>query len=120
MKVVVRDLPYDTTEHDIRQLFEPHGDAVSIELPVDHITGQPKGTAIVEMATLAEAEDAVHHLRHRPFRGRHLRLKLAKQVELAEAAPSFSVDEERRSKPHPRALPRRPERSPGTRARRSG
>lgn len=60
MKVAVRDLPYDTTIRDLRQLFEAHGDAVSI----------------------------------------------------------LWVDEGRRSKPHPRALPRRPERSPGTRARR--
>ena len=120
MKVIVRDLPYDTTEKDLRRLFEQHGDAGSIELLVDHITGQPKGVAIIEMATLGQAEDAAHRLNHQPFRGRHIRVKVAKKTEASKAGSLVPIDEERRAATHPATLPHRPERSPGTRARRPG
>jgi RNA recognition motif-containing protein len=120
MKVILRELPYGTTEEELRRLFDPYGDPVSIELPVDHITGQPTGTAIVEMATPAEAEDAVRHLRHQLFRGHRLRMRLAKPSELADEAPLLPIDEERPPETRPEAPPHRPETSPGTRARRAG
>lgn len=120
MRVMVRDLPYGTTEQDLRGLFEQYGAPLSIELDVDHITGQPKGTAVVEMATPAEAEDAVRHLHHQTFRGRRLRMRLARPSELAEAAPALPVEEGSRPEPRTKATPHRPETSPGTRARRAG
>jgi RNA recognition motif-containing protein len=112
MKVIVGDLPYDATEQELRDLFETQGEVVSVTLPVDHVTGQLKGTAIVEMATGAGAEDAVNHLRHQRFHGRRLRLRLA-TGELADAAEELMVEEQHPPKPHPTTLPHRPERSPG-------
>ena len=120
MKVIVRDLPYGTTEQELRVVFQQHGDVVSIELPVDHITGQRMGTAIVEMATPAQAEDAARHLRHQVFRGRRLRMRLARAAELGVDAPLRLGEEGKPSEPRPKPPPHRPETSPGTRARRAG
>jgi RNA recognition motif-containing protein len=113
MKVIVGDLPYNATEEEIRELFATQGEVVAVTLPVDHVTGQIKGTAIVEMATRAGAEDAVHHLRQRRFHGRRLRVRLAMGRELADAAEELMVEEQHPPKPHTRTLPHRPERSPG-------
>jgi RNA recognition motif-containing protein len=112
MKVIVGDLPYDATEQELRELFETQGEVVSVTLPVDHVTGLLKGTATVQMATRAAAEDAVHHLRHRRFHGRRLRVRLA-MGELADAAEDVAVEEQHPAEPHPTTLPHRPERSPG-------
>lgn len=113
MKVIVRDLPYDVREEELRNLFGTAGEVVSVSLPVDHITGQMKGMAIVEMASAAEAEDAVRHLHHQPLHGRRMRVRLAEEHELAETAQPLLVEEEHASRPHPEARPHRPERSPG-------
>lgn len=120
MKVIVRDLPYSATEQELRGMFQQHGDVVSIELAVDHITGQRTGTAIVEMGTPAAAEDAVRHLRHQVFRGHRLRMRLARAAELGEDEPLRPGEERKRSERPAKAPPHRPETSPGTRARRAG
>jgi RNA recognition motif-containing protein len=113
MKVIVGDLPYDATEQELRELFETQGEVVSVTLPVDHVTGRLKGTAIVEMATRAGAQDAVDHLRRQRFHGRRLRVRLAMGRELADAAEEQMVEEQQPPRPHKTTLPHRPERSPG-------
>jgi RNA recognition motif-containing protein len=113
MKLLIADIAHDTTAKDLADLFGTRGEVISVTLPVDHVTGLLKGTAIVEMATLAEAEDAVKHLHHRQLRGRRLRVRLAEEHEFAELAQPLLIEEEHPTRAHPADLPHRPERSPG-------
>jgi RNA recognition motif-containing protein len=113
MKLLIADIPHDTTARDLAELFGTKGEVISVTLPVDHVTGLLKGTAIVEMATRAEAEDAVKHLHHRSLRGRRLRVRLAEAHEFAEVSQPLLIEEEHPAKPYPAQLPHRPERSPG-------
>jgi RNA recognition motif-containing protein len=112
MKLFVADLPYDATEEDLRKIFGDYGEVLSVNLPADHVTGTLKGTALVEMATLAEAEQAAERLRRATLHGRRLRVRLALEHELAEMGQPLLAGEPL-PPPHERRQPYRPERSPG-------
>jgi arginine/serine-rich splicing factor 2 len=112
-RLIVENFPYRTTEDDLRTLFELEGEVVSVTIPVDHLTGQPRGIAFVEMGTQAEARDAVGHLDHVIY-GRHrLRVKLAEGWEYADLAPTRPLREPEPAPKPPPPRPHRPERSPG-------
>jgi cold-inducible RNA-binding protein len=62
-RLFVGNLPYSTTEEEIRALFAGGGGQVtSVRIVTDLDTGRPKGHAFVEMATEAEAEKAIKDL----------------------------------------------------------
>jgi RNA recognition motif-containing protein len=52
-RLYVGNLPYDTTESDLRELFAPHGDVISVSVVEDRETGRSRGFAFVEMETAA-------------------------------------------------------------------
>ena len=53
MKLYVGNLPYDTTENDLRELFAKHGEVLSVAVVEDRDTGRSRGFAFVEMETQA-------------------------------------------------------------------
>lgn len=113
MKLTVRDLAYDVGEDELRILFGTVGDVVSVDLPVDHITGRLKGTATVEMSSRTEAEEAVRQLHHKLLHGTPIRVHLEEDHLLAEDAQPLLVEEESPPVPQREPMPHRPERSPG-------
>lgn len=48
-KLYVGNLPYDTTESDLRELFAAHGEVLSVNVIEDRETGRSRGFAFVEM-----------------------------------------------------------------------
>lgn len=50
--IFVGDLSFQTTEQDIRSLFEAHGSVDRVNIVTDRDTGQPRGFAFVEMTTM--------------------------------------------------------------------
>lgn len=109
IRLIVRDFAFGTTEDDLQRLFETHAEVLSVELP-SHPTGEHKDFALVDVADEAQALDAVHHLHGHIFEGRRLRVKIAEEHKLGEAAPL--VREEERALPHeaPKVPLERPER----------
>lgn len=61
-RLFVGNIPYTTTEEDLRGLFEGAGKVASIRIITDFDTGRSKGYAFVEMASPADAEQAVKSL----------------------------------------------------------
>jgi RNA recognition motif-containing protein len=62
-KLFVGNIPYSTTEQDLRELFSRSGAKVaSVRLITDFDTGRSKGYAFVEMSTPEEAERAIGEL----------------------------------------------------------
>ena len=59
VKLYVGNLPYDTTEDDLRTLFAQAGTVASVAVIKDRDTGRSKGFAFVEMSTQAEAQNAI-------------------------------------------------------------
>jgi RNA recognition motif-containing protein len=59
VKLYVGNLPYDTTEDDLRTLFAQAGTVASVAVIKDRDTGRSKGFGFVEMGSQADAQNAV-------------------------------------------------------------
>ena len=78
MNIYVGNLPYSTTETELRNLFAAYGEVISTVIIVDRYTGRPKGFGFVEMANKREGETAIAELDGYLFNGRNLRVNLAR------------------------------------------
>src|SRR5471030_769163 len=61
-RLYVGNLPFDTSEDDLHQLFSAHGQIVSAKLITDMETGRSRGFGFVEMSTEAEAKVAIEKM----------------------------------------------------------
>jgi len=61
-RLYVGNLPFDTTEDELHQLFSAHGQVVSTKLVTDMDTGRSRGFGFVEMGTDAEALTAIEKM----------------------------------------------------------
>jgi cold-inducible RNA-binding protein len=73
----VGNMSFQTTEGDLRALFEPFGQVTRIHIVNDRETGQPRGFAFVEMAKDDEAAKAMSDLNGKEVAGRALRVNEA-------------------------------------------
>jgi len=78
-KVYVANLPFQTTEPELNPLFSKIGSVMSVKIPKDRQTGQPRGIAFVEMSTQWEARRTASMLNRRDFMGKTLMVKEATQ-----------------------------------------
>ena len=58
-KLYVGNLSYDTTQESVRTLFEQVGEVTEVNLITDRDSGRPKGFGFVQMATDAQAQEAI-------------------------------------------------------------
>jgi RNA recognition motif-containing protein len=77
-KIYVGNLPFNTNENEIRDLFATHGEVLSVNLIMDRITGKPRGFGFVEMNDDG-ARKAIEALDGQDFNGRALRVNEAKE-----------------------------------------
>jgi RNA recognition motif-containing protein len=89
-KLYVGNLPYSTSEDDLRTLFSGAGNVVSVSLIKDRDTGRSKGFAFVEMASQSEAENAIKLLNGSSFGERVLKVNIARPMEERGAGPYSS------------------------------
>jgi len=78
MNIYVGNLPYNTTEDELRDLFSQHGSVVSVNIIKDRETGNSKGFGFVEMAEQAEAEKAISELNDTTLNQRNLKVNQAR------------------------------------------
>ncbi len=78
MRIYAGNLSYDTSEQDLRQAFEAHGEVQEVSMIQDRDTGRPKGFAFVEMPTSAEAQAAIGALNGKEFAGRTITVNEAR------------------------------------------
>jgi cold-inducible RNA-binding protein len=80
-KLYVGNLPFSTTEEELRTMFAQAGNVVSVSLIKDRDTGRSRGFAFVEFTTQAEAEKAVSLFNNTPLDNRTLKVNLARPRE---------------------------------------
>ena len=81
MNIYVGNLAFSTTDHDLRQLFEPYGVVDEIRVITDRDTGRSKGFGFVEMPDGAAAITAIAKLQGQEIEGRTLTVNEAKPRE---------------------------------------
>lgn len=77
-KLFVGNLPFSTTDEELRELFSQHGEIADLKLISDRVTGRPKGIAFVEYATEDEAQAAIEALNGFELNGRALVVSVAR------------------------------------------
>ena len=77
-KLYVGNIPYETSETDLQDLFAQAGTVESVRVMRDASTGRARGFAFVEMASEADAQAAINQLNEKPFGGRTLTVNEAR------------------------------------------
>ena len=77
-KLYVGNLPYETGESELQELFSRAGVVDSVKVMRDMATGRARGFAFVEMSTDAEAQKAIAELNAYQLGGRGLAVNEAR------------------------------------------
>jgi len=83
----IGNLPYDTTDAELRAHLGAVAPPIQVVLPLDRETGRPRGFASVEFAERAIAEEVVRRFNAQPFKGRNLAVSEARAREGRPAGP---------------------------------
>jgi len=78
MNIYVGNLPYSTTEEELKNLFAQYGTVTSTVIISDRFSGRSKGFGFVEMAAQREGETAIAALDGYMLNGRNLRVNMAR------------------------------------------
>jgi cold-inducible RNA-binding protein len=76
--IFVGNLSFSTTEDELRQMFEPHGQVDRVSIMTDRDTGRSRGFGFVEMANNEEGEKAITALNGSQVGGRTLNVNEAR------------------------------------------
>jgi RNA recognition motif-containing protein len=77
-KLFVGNLPYDTQEEELQQLFVNFGGTHSVKVIKDKYTGRSRGFAFVEMMNQEDAQRAIDDLNGHQLGERHIVVNAAK------------------------------------------
>lgn len=75
--IYVGNLPWSSTEEEVRAAFANYGEVISVKLIEDRETGRPRGFGFVEMEDQAALE-AIENLDGTDFGGRNIKVNEAK------------------------------------------
>lgn len=81
MNIYVGNLPFGTTEDELRNLFSTHGEVGSVRIITDRETGRSKGFGFIEMPNNEEAQKVLEVLNNADFNGRNLKVNEARPRE---------------------------------------
>lgn len=79
-KLYVGNLPYETTETELQELFAGAGQVSTVSIVRDRMTGQARGFAFVEMSDVEGAQRAIAELNQHAMGGRNLTVNEAKPM----------------------------------------
>jgi RNA recognition motif-containing protein len=76
-KIYVGNLPFSSTEADLKDAFGRHGAVETVSVITDRETGRPRGFAFVEMEEASAADDAIRALDGSDLGGRTIKVNEA-------------------------------------------
>lgn len=80
-KLFVGNLPFQTTEQALQDVFAQVGNVESVAIITDRATGRSKGFGFVEMSTEDEAKKAIEELDGKEFEGRKMFVSEARPMQ---------------------------------------
>jgi cold-inducible RNA-binding protein len=76
--IFVGNLSFNTSEEELRQLFEPYGQVDRVSILTDRETGRSRGFGFVEMGNSEEGEKAIAALNGSDLGGRAINVNEAR------------------------------------------
>lgn len=80
-KLYVGNLPYSTTNDDLRNMFAAAGAVASASVIIDKMSGRSKGFGFVEFENDAEADKAIEMFNGKDMGGRPLTVNEARPMQ---------------------------------------
>lgn len=77
-KMYVGNLSFDSTEQDLRDLFAEYGTVTDVAMPMDRVSGRPRGFAFVTMDSAEGMNAAIAALNGKSVQGRALTINEAR------------------------------------------
>jgi len=87
VRLFIGNLPYDTTDAELRAHLGVVAPPSEVVLPLDRETGRPRGFAFVEFIERPVAEEVIRRFNAQPFKGRNLAVSEARAREDRPAGP---------------------------------
>lgn len=81
VRLFIGNLPYDTTDAELRAHLGAVAPPSEVVLPLDRETGRPRGFAFVEFTERPAAEEVIRRFNAQPFKGRNLAVSEARARE---------------------------------------
>jgi len=81
MNIFVGNLPFGTTDEELHELFEQHGEIARATVVKDRVTGKSRGFGFVEMVDDEKARAAIEALNESDLQGRSLTVNEARPRE---------------------------------------
>jgi len=103
-KLYVGNLPYETGETELQELFARAGNVETVKVMRDMATGRARGFAFVEMSTDEEAQKAISELNEYQLGGRGLTVNEARPKPASSGGSGFGGggNDSRRRRSEPR------------------
>lgn len=98
-RLYVGNLPYETGETELQELFAQAGTVESVKVMRDMATGRARGFAFVEMSTDEEAQKAITSLHEHQINGRGLTVNEARPKPAHSGGYGGGDSPRRRSEP---------------------
>ena len=98
-KLYVGNLPYETGETELQELFARAGTVETVKVMRDMATGRARGFAFVEMGSDEEAQKAISELNDFQLGGRSLAVNEARPKPAHSGGGFGGGDSRRRSEP---------------------
>jgi multiple RNA-binding domain-containing protein 1 len=89
-KLMVKNIAFQASKGDLRELFTAYGDLKSVRLP-KRFDGRPRGFAFVEYSSAKEAAAAVAALSATHLYGRHLVLEYAASDDVVQSQSALQA-----------------------------
>ncbi len=83
MTIFIGNLPWETEEGDLKDLFKTYGEVIKCTIPLDRNSGRKRGFGFVEMNNNRSEKTAIDDLQDVEWMGREIRVYKAEQRDRA-------------------------------------
>ncbi len=94
-KLFVRNVSNSVSDTELNELFGHAGTVISVSVPTDRETGQPRGFAFVEMASTDDATQAVEKLNGHSIGGKELAVQFQDPTRAKPSGGGYGAPRER-------------------------
>ncbi|MEA1981339.1 MAG: RNA-binding protein [candidate division Zixibacteria bacterium] len=79
MNIYVGNISFETSEDNLKTIFEEYGEVASVKIIMDRETGRSRGFGFVEMSDDGQGRTAIAEVNGKEFNGRNLRVNEARE-----------------------------------------